>query len=127
MILGLAFIVGGMILTLSLQPLRGLEGWNDLFSLFGFIGLILLIVGAVKSDRPSAGQQQQQQVVVFTPQGAPYSANPPAPAAPAPQLRCPTCQGLNEGDARFCQTCGHQIPSRATGSGPAPRRSRGKK
>ena len=77
---------------------------GGIFGFAAFLGLILIVVGAVKSDRPAAAaQQQQQQIVVYT--------QPPATRAAPFSLRCPTCKTLNETDARYCMECGKVIPA----------------
>lgn len=122
-IAGLALILGGTILTVVLGPFGPLNEFASLFELLGFIGLILLIVGVIKSGSGGgAPMQQQQQVVVMAP---PPGYAPPAPAAPsAPRLRCPTCKSLNDADARFCRECGHPIPAAGAPPKPAARPAR---
>ncbi len=64
-----------------------------LFTIFNpLFWIIFLIVLLVRRG----GQQQQQQVVVIT--GGQSNG--------APRLRCPKCQQLSPGTAKFCGGCG---------------------
>jgi hypothetical protein len=104
-------IVGATTRSYENDPLDGIGG------LMMFVGLILIIVGAVKGT--GGGQQQQQQVVVYA--GAPGDA---APATPRLDLRCATCRTLNERNARFCMECGKPIPQPRAASAAAPAKAR---
>lgn len=109
LLVGVALFLGSAVFQAVIQGSRGFETdpLDGFFGLAMLVGLILIIVGAVKSEGGArAAQEQQQQVVVYA--GAPGDA---APAAPRLILRCPTCRTLNEASARFCMECGHEIPS----------------
>lgn len=117
LVIGAVMFVGAAIFQAFVQGSRGFETdpLDGFFGLAMFVGLILIIIGALKSEGGrTAQQQQQQQVVVYT--GAPGSD---APAAPRMILQCATCNTQNEASARYCMECGHEIqPSRV----PPPRR-----
>ena len=117
LVIGAVMFLGAAIFQAVVQGSRGFETdpLDGFFGLAMFVGLILILVGALKSEGGAAAQQhQQQQVVVYT--GTPGSD---APAAPRMILHCATCNTENEASARYCMECGHELqPARA----PPPRR-----
>lgn len=116
-ILGIALIVAGMIFTATTSLLLD-HVFGDFFSFLGLVGLVVLIVGVVKSRGGRAAGMSQQQQVVIIPPSAPSGFTPVA-EPPGAAVRCGTCQSLNEPDARFCTMCGHEL-----GSLGAPKRAR---
>ena len=115
---GIGLFFGSLLLNGIFDATMSQYGPDPLDGIWGplaLLGIILVIVGAAKGGggRP---QQQQQSVVVYA--GAPGQE---APAAPRMVLKCPTCGGLNEANARYCQECGKPIPQPGTrASSPKP-------
>lgn len=119
LVVGAVLFVAAAIFQAFVQGGRGFETdpLDGFFGLAMFVGLILIIVGAVKApDGRARAQQQQQQVVVYT--GGPGD---PSPGAPRLVLPCATCRTMNEASARYCMECGHGLapskpPTRRSGA-----------
>ena len=95
-----ASMLGLAVLVPIIMAASADDGWDQLaivvmtfvfFGPVGLVGLILLIVGAVRGR----GQQQQQQVIVV-------AGPPPAHMGPA----CRSCRSPLGLGARFCNACG---------------------
>jgi hypothetical protein len=112
LVIGAVLFLGAAVFQAVVQGSRGFDTdpLDGFFGLAMLVGLILIIVGALKSaDGRAAHQQQQQQVVVYT--GGPGQS---APGAPRMILDCATCNTANEASARYCMECGHELrPTRA--------------
>lgn len=96
----LAAVLGVVAIILFFEGVGG-DGAEMIFAIAFFTlfnPLFWIVFLIVVLARRGGGQQQQQQIVVVT-----------APAGGGMRLRCPGCQAVNAGVARFCTQCGANL------------------